>query len=257
MLSIARRFNIDVDSMLRANGLRSARVRTGARLIIPKMHILPALADNAVVLNVPERALYVFRNSELVCRYPVAIGMRGWQTPTGRFRIVRKVKDPVWITPEVMVRREGVKKRKIMRGRDNPIGDRWIGWSRPEVGFHTTFAVETVGRLASHACVRLYPESAHHLFDQVKIGMPILSEYETIKLGQRDGRLYLTVLPDVYRMRRVTMERIERRLADLGVLKRVEMQRLKRIEKRQDGRAWCIAKLPQAQTSNSGKDFSR
>ena len=55
-------------------------------------------------------------------------------------------------------------------GPDNPLGDRWIGWSLKGFGFHSTIAPNSIGSAASHGCVRLYPEAAHLLFDLVKKG---------------------------------------------------------------------------------------
>ena len=59
-----------------------------------------------------------------------------------------------------MVEREGVKDDPVPPGPDNPLGDRWMGWTAPGYGFHSTTSPRSIGRAASHGCVRLYPEAA-------------------------------------------------------------------------------------------------
>jgi L,D-transpeptidase ErfK/SrfK len=242
LLAIARRFNTDAATLARLNGLEGDCPKPGTRLLLPTMHILPSIRRTGIVLNVPERGVYLFRRGRLLARFPVAVGMRTWETPVGTFKVVRKVKNPTWIPPKVMVKREHIPASLVKPGKDNPLGDRWIGWSAPEVGFHSTFLVDTVGKLASHACVRMYPESAHKLFDSVQIGMPIYARYEPIKLGKRDGVIYLSVSPDVYKSGDVSLENVRKKLEEAGVADEVDQAKVKRIVSRQDGYLWPVAR---------------
>ena len=64
-------------------------------------------------------------------------------------------------------------------GPENPLGDRWIGfWSDGNnvIGFHGTPNRESVGRAASHGCVRMYNEDIRQLFDMVDLGTPVIVE---------------------------------------------------------------------------------
>ncbi len=66
--------------------------------------------------------------------------------------------------------RTQIRDESVDPGPDNPLGDRWIGWSAKGFGFHSTTAPSTNGNAASHGCVRRYPEGARRMFDLVKKG---------------------------------------------------------------------------------------
>ena len=246
LLAVARSHNTDTETLSRLNHLSGAAVRRGQTLRLPSQYILPYETRDGLVLNIPERGVYVFRKGHFVGRYPVAIGMRTWETPIGRFRLVRKVINPTWIPPKVMVEREGISTADVPPGdRNNPLGDRWMGWSAPEVGFHSTFAVDTVGHLASHACVRMYPEAAHHLYNLTYLGMPIYAVYEPIKLGKSGSDIYLSVSPDVYHLDRVSLQLVKKRLKRAGVGAGVNWPLVRQMLARQDGCPRRIAALPE------------
>jgi lipoprotein-anchoring transpeptidase ErfK/SrfK len=123
-------------------------------------------------------------NGRLVRRFPVAVGMPGWETPVGRFQVLNKTENPVWEHPE--------KGTHTPAGPANPLGSRWIGfhqdcqgrrgWDGEHMldvkgcvvaGFHGTPHRWTVGQALSHGCVRLYDEHARQVFDFVSIGTPV------------------------------------------------------------------------------------
>jgi len=240
LLQIARWCNTDPVTLAHLNGLDGRRPQPGQKLLLPLMTILPAKVADGIVLNIPERGIYVFRHGRLLDRFPCAVGKRHWETPIGRYKIVRLVVDPIWIPPEIMVRREHTPTRWVSAGPGNPIGDRWMGWSAPQVGFHSTYETESVGHAASHACVRLYLEAAHKMFHQVSIGMPIYSLYEPVKIGQKGGDYYLSVSPDIYQQGKASLAYVRRKLKQAGLLDKVDMQKVRRIVARLDGYPYLI-----------------
>ncbi len=156
------------------------------------------------------------KNGAVVDRHAVAVGQKDWQTATGVYKLRKKLVNPPWKPTKEMVEREGIKDDEVPPGPENPLGDRWMGWSKPGFGFHSTTAPATVGQAASHGCVRLYPEAAHRMFDQVSVGMPILALYEPVVVGRRGDDYYLTVYPDIYDKGLVTLTQVEKRLEALG-----------------------------------------
>ena len=120
-------------------------------------------------LRLGERRVYVYRQEEVVNSYPVAIGRAGWETPTGTFKVMQTVKDPVWQHPFTEV--------IVPAGGDNPLGARWIGfWSdgTNSIGFHGTPHPELIGQAVSHGCVRMKNEDVVALFEQVEVGMTVV-----------------------------------------------------------------------------------
>lgn len=247
LLRIARWCNTDPVTLAHLNGMEGMPLRPGRKLRLPSLTILPRRVADGVVLNIPERGIYIFRNGRLLERFPCAVGKQHWETPIGLYRIARLVRQPVWIPPKLMVQREHTPARWVSAGRNNPIGDRWMGWNAPEVGFHSTYEMQTIGQAASHACVRLYLESAHAMFHQVYPGMPIYSLYEPVKIGRKGGDYYLSVSPDVYHTGKTLLARVRQILKQAGLLHKVDMQKVRRIVARQDGYPYLIyaAKPPQ------------
>ena len=137
-----------------------------------------------LVLDRRRRLLTVFENGRPLRRFPVAVGMPGWETPVGTFRVLEKTINPVWEHPE--------KGTHTPSGPTNPLGSRWIGfhqdcqgrrgWDGEQIldvkgcvvtGFHGTPNRWTVGRALSHGCVRLHDEDVRELFDLVTLGTPV------------------------------------------------------------------------------------
>jgi L,D-transpeptidase ErfK/SrfK len=194
--TIGLKYHLAIDHLMLANNLSSWQPKTGITLIVPSMRIVPAFLDSGLVLNLPERMIYLVDNRRLIARYPVAIGATGkWMTPTGDLKIVNKAKNPVWLPPEWANKEE-----PVQPGPDNPLGDRWIGLSLPGYGIHATNAPLSIGMAASHGCIRMIPRDAEALFDQVTVGMSVKIVYEPIVIGQAEdtGIVYMAAYPDIY-----------------------------------------------------------
>ncbi len=128
-------------------------------------------AERRVVLRLGERRVYVYRRDQVIASYPVAIGRSGWETPTGKFEVMQRVKEPTWQHPFT----EAI----VPPGKDNPLGARWIGfWTdgTNSIGFHGTPHPELIGQAVSHGCVRMKNEDIVALFEQVKVGMTVVVE---------------------------------------------------------------------------------
>jgi L,D-transpeptidase ErfK/SrfK len=137
-----------------------------------------------LVLDRRRKLLRVLENGREVRRYPVAVGMPGWETPVGQFAVIEKTANPTWEHP--------ASGHVLPPGPDNPLGSRWIGFYRDcrgrsgfngqehlvvkgcvTAGFHGTPNRASVGRAVSHGCVRLFDEHARDLFDLVRLGTPV------------------------------------------------------------------------------------
>jgi len=138
-----------------------------------------------VVMLRGRRRVFLLDNATLRNAFPVAVGMPGWETPTGRFEVLQKIPNPVWVHP---VSGE----RVVEQGPDNPLGSHWIAFHRDclgrdahdgetwitikgctTTGFHGTPHRWTVGRAVSHGCVRLYNEDVRALYRQVSLGTQV------------------------------------------------------------------------------------
>jgi L,D-transpeptidase ErfK/SrfK len=200
---VGARFGVDSARLARENGLAPrARLSVGQSLLVDNRHIVPD-AGAGIVINVPQRLLFFFRDGALVAWYPVALGRRNWQTPIGVFEVASKRREPTWHVPKSIqdeMRRHGEKVRtQVPPGPENPLGDHWIGLSGSLCGIHGTNAPSSIYSFRTHGCIRLHPEDVADLFPRVSIGTPVEIIYEPLLLARRlDDGVYLEVNPDIY-----------------------------------------------------------
>jgi L,D-transpeptidase ErfK/SrfK len=150
----------------------------------PLPDVPPLPGEPELVLDRSRRRLRVLEAGREVRSFPVAVGMPGWETPVGRFQVIEMAANPVWKHP--------ANGTIHPPGPTNPLGSRWIGFHRDcrdrsgfngqehlqvngcaSAGFHGTNDRASVGRAASHGCVRLYDEHVIELFGMVRMGTPV------------------------------------------------------------------------------------
>ncbi|WP_442946627.1 L,D-transpeptidase [Nostoc sp. 'Lobaria pulmonaria (5183) cyanobiont'] len=122
-----------------------------------------------VVVDLSDRRTYVYAGDEVIASYPIAVGKKGWETPTGSFQVIHMRHYPIWRHP--------ITGKVFQAGTDSPLGDRWIGfWSdgRNEIGFHGTPDIDLVGTAVSHGCLRMRNSDVRLLYEQVSIGTKVL-----------------------------------------------------------------------------------
>lgn len=66
---------------------------------LPLTHDLVTLTEIRLVLNLKQRRVYVYQGNRSIISYPVAIGRKNWETPTGQFTVIQMVRDPYWEHP--------------------------------------------------------------------------------------------------------------------------------------------------------------
>lgn len=208
LLDVARYHGLGQTEMIAANpGLDRFGPPAGQLILLPTQRVVPDTPFEGIKVNIPEMRLYYFRPSPdgtaIVTTFPVGLGRDEWRTPRGQFRITEKTEMPTWVLPE-SIRAEWRAKGKpapvsIPGGSpDNPLGEYRLRLSLPMYGIHGTNMPWGVGMQVSHGCVRLYPEDIERLYPLVPLNTPGEFLYQPIKLGARDGRIYLEVHHDIY-----------------------------------------------------------
>lgn len=113
-----------------------------------------------IVVSIPDRKLAVIENGRVVKVFPVAVGTPGTPSPTGEFRVANRIVRPTYYAPG----------KVIAPGPANPLGTRWIGLSLPGFGIHGTNEPRSIGRRASHGCIRMRKADVEELFELVRAG---------------------------------------------------------------------------------------
>jgi lipoprotein-anchoring transpeptidase ErfK/SrfK len=104
-------------------------------------------------VSLSDRQLRVLQERTLLRSYPVAIGQEKYPTPKGTFSIARLVWNPRWVPPKSPWAKGKTAKERC--DPDNPMGKVKLFFKEPDYYIHGTQAEESLGRAASHGCVRM------------------------------------------------------------------------------------------------------
>jgi L,D-transpeptidase ErfK/SrfK len=132
-----------------------------------------------IVVSLPDRKLAVMENGAVLRVFPVAIGANQTPSPSGSFEIARRLEQPTYYHPGQV----------IPPGENNPLGPRWIGLNVKGYGIHGTNIPSSVGKAASHGCIRLRNRDIVQLFAMVEVGdaVEIHGERDAVVAGLFGG----------------------------------------------------------------------
>lgn len=176
----------------------------GTRVLIPSLFVLPDAPMEGIVINRAEKRLYFFHEDpasgrQQVSTHPIGIGRAGRETPIGVTRVTTRLDNPAWYPTDGVIAdyaSRGIElPRVIPPGPDNPLGEHALVLDLPGYLIHGTNRPDGVGMRVSQGCVRMYPEQISHLIGQVQVGTSVRFVDQAIKLGEREGHLYLEVHP--------------------------------------------------------------
>lgn len=207
---IGARLGVNWRSIVRDNGLDPAMpLEPGQQLKIDTRRIIPKTRAEGIVINIPDRTMYLFKAKKLEKAVPVGLGMPTlqkdafWRTPTGTFRIISKIEDPTWFIPQSILKkmrktRKDVK-NSVPPGKRNPLGKYALKTSLTGILIHGTSAPESIYTYSSHGCVRVMPSAMKEIFNEIRINTGGEIIYQPVKLAlSDDGRIFLEVHGDAY-----------------------------------------------------------
>lgn len=246
LLDIAERHRLGFERVARLNpDLDPWIPAVGARVRLPTYHVLPDARREGLVVNLPELQLYdygVDRNAPEVVA--LAIGDELDPSLIGRYRIGNKRANPVWNVPASIRAKRPELPAQVPPGPDNPLGPYWLTIGQTSYGVHGTNNRWSIGREATHGCLRLYNDVVERLFERTRTGTPIEIVYQTVKLGLQDGIIYVEAHPDRYRRDPGRFERAEAQLAQHGLVDEETRAWLRRVIEQASGEPVAIAVLP-------------
>jgi hypothetical protein len=126
---------------------------------------------HVIVIKRDSKRLLFYNGFHLKRSFRIATGQASYPTPTGKFEIVVKQRNPWWYPPQGSAWADGA--QPIPPGPGNPLGTRWMGISAPYVGIHGTPDSASIGYSASHGCVRMLIPEVEWLFERVDVGPPV------------------------------------------------------------------------------------
>jgi lipoprotein-anchoring transpeptidase ErfK/SrfK len=190
----AARMGLDPD----ATELRFVRAKEGRKLATARSVALieAALEGGATSLSLPTRAVaptatakdlgptivvWVDRNRlelydgfRVERTYDVATAKPGYVTPTGVWTIWDKRENPTWYNPALDSWGADLP-AVVPGGPGNPMGTRAIYIDAPGlIRIHGTTDPSSIGRYASHGCIRMHNEDVEDLFERIPVGAHVI-----------------------------------------------------------------------------------
>lgn len=105
-----------------------------------------------IIIKAEGNKLYLYKNGTCIKRYPIASGKTGWSSPIGEWKIVEK---GAW---------------------GNAFAGYWMGlnvkWGI--YGIHGTTNESSIGKAASHGCIRMYNKDIKALYNLVPLGTKVI-----------------------------------------------------------------------------------
>ena len=131
-------------------------------------------ASTPIVIKIDTKInmLGVFQGEKLIAAYPVTIGSAHTASPIGEWKVRGIAKMPPFRYDKEMLQhgqRSG-NFHLLPPGPRNPVGVMWIALNKKGIGIHGTNEPGSIGRAASHGCIRLANWDVVRLATKIKPG---------------------------------------------------------------------------------------
>lgn len=113
-----------------------------------------------IVVSLEDRKLALLVDGQVKKIYAVAVGKPSTPSPVGTFTIERRVANPTY-------HHNG---KTVLPGPGNPVGTRWMGLSIAGYGIHGTNEPKSIGKAASHGCIRMAKSDLEEFYALVEVG---------------------------------------------------------------------------------------
>jgi hypothetical protein len=146
-----------------------AMIAMTAMLLVSQANAQDAV-KRVIVVSLEDHKLALVEDGQMMKVYTVAVGKPTTPSPVGTFTIERRVANPTY-------QHNG---KIVPPGPRNPVGTRWMGLSKHGYGIHGTNEPDSIGKAASHGCIRMAKADLEELY-------PLVAEGDTVELiGQRN-----------------------------------------------------------------------
>jgi len=158
LAGLQKKYKVNYELIQLVNGIDDPRrLRLGQKVKIPNINF-------SIEVDKANNTLTLLNHGKFFKKYRVRTGENDGQTPTGQFKVIDKVKDPVWD-------HDGT---KIPAGDPaNELGSRWMAFSGRTLGIHEAIDPGTIGTYSSNGCVGMLKQDVEELYDLVPMGTPV------------------------------------------------------------------------------------
>jgi hypothetical protein len=148
----------------------AATIFSATAVVAQQQEVQTAAPQRVIVVSLQDRKLALIEAGQVKKIYTVAVGKPSTPSPEGTFTIERRVANPTY-------HHDG---KTVLPGPGNPVGTRWMGLSKSGYGIHGTNEPRSIGKAASHGCIRMAKADLEEFYQLVAVG-------DTVRLvGQRN-----------------------------------------------------------------------
>jgi lipoprotein-anchoring transpeptidase ErfK/SrfK len=130
-------------------------------------------AAGTVVIDTPNRFLYLVQPGGRALRYGIGVGRPGFEWG-GAKTVTRKAEWPSWTPPAEMRKRRPDLPHFMAGGGDNPMGARAMYLGSSLYRIHGTNEPHTIGQAVSSGCIRMTNDDVTDLYERVRVGMKVI-----------------------------------------------------------------------------------
>jgi lipoprotein-anchoring transpeptidase ErfK/SrfK len=142
---------------------------------VPDLPSRPEFAQRVIRVDTKGRMLDLVDANRVIASFPITPGSKSLPAPIGTWKVVKVTTMPIFRWDAAMLKhgRRSGNFYTIPPGPRNPVGIVWIGLNKKGIGIHGTDSPDTIGRSASHGCIRLANWDAARVVNQVTVGMTV------------------------------------------------------------------------------------
>lgn len=145
---------------------------------IAKLPEIPEFKTRVIKIDTREKLLALWDGEKLLASLPITPGSGHTATPPGTWRILGITQMPTFRWDKSVLD-YGVRSENyytLPLGPNNPVGVMWIGLNKPGIGIHGTNLPQSIGRSASHGCMRTANWDVVRLVKMITQGMTVIIE---------------------------------------------------------------------------------
>jgi hypothetical protein len=163
----------------RARRLLSKALDNGSSLVRFSVHPVAAKINTrtmgpTIVVHVDTNRLDLYEGFRVTHSWDVATAKPGYVTPVGEWTLYQKRRNPTWYNPALDSWGAGLP-AVVPGGPGNPMGTRALYITAPGlIRIHGTTSPDSIGRYASHGCIRMHNEQVEELYDLVPVGTKVI-----------------------------------------------------------------------------------
>lgn len=123
----------------------------------------------SIVIITDAKRLYYVLGDDMAYEFPIAVGKHEKDRFYGTYPITRKTKWPAWRPTASMLKKEPRLPKIVKGGKRNPLGARALYLGDSLFRIHGTNRPSSIGKAASHGCIRMHNSDVKKLYDIVSV----------------------------------------------------------------------------------------